>query len=52
MDVSQEKLAPCLLSLNIKVEKEKTQEAISKALDYFRKRAEVPGFRKGKAPLT
>ncbi|MGB9797264.1 MAG: trigger factor [bacterium] len=52
MDVSQEKLAPCLLSLNIKVEKEKTQEAIAKALDYFCKRAEVPGFRKGKAPLT
>jgi len=52
MDVTLEKLAPCYISLNIKVEKEKAEEAIGKALEYFRKRLQVPGFRRGKAPLT
>jgi trigger factor len=52
MNISLEKLAPCLLSINIEVGKEKIKEAIDKALEYFRKRVQVPGFRRGKAPIT
>ncbi|MBC7327909.1 trigger factor [bacterium] len=50
MEISLERLAPCLLSLDIRVEKEKVDETINKALSQFRKLVQIPGFRKGKAP--
>lgn len=52
MEISLERLAPCLLSLDIRVEKEKVDETINKALSQFRKVVQIPGFRKGKAPAT
>ncbi len=51
MEVSVKQLEPCLLALDIKVTKEESKKAIEEALKYFARRTEVPGFRKGKAPL-
>lgn len=51
MEVSVKQLEPCLLALDIKVTKEESKKAIEEALKYFAQRTEVPGFRKGKAPL-
>lgn len=52
MEISLAKIAPCLLSLDIKIEKERVEETINKALANLGKRVQVPGFRKGKAPPT
>lgn len=52
MEISLTKVAPCLLSLDIKVERERVDETINKALAQLSKRVQVPGFRKGKAPAT
>lgn len=52
MEINVAKIAPCLLSLDIKVEKERVEETINKALVSLAKRVEIPGFRKGKAPVT
>ncbi len=52
MEISLAKMAPCFLSLDIKVEKEKVEETLKKALAQLSKRVEVPGFRKGKAPTA
>lgn len=52
MEISLSKIAPCFLSLDIKIEKERVEETINRALVHFSKRVAVPGFRKGKAPIT
>ncbi len=49
---SEEQISPCELSLDIEVESAKVAEAVDKAYREFSKYVAVPGFRKGKAPLS
>ena len=49
---SEEQISPCEVSLDIEVESAKVAEAVDKAYREFSKYVAVPGFRKGKAPLS
>ena len=50
MLVKQEQLNPCEVELHIEVDADKVSEAIDKAYMDIGKSANIPGFRKGKAP--
>ena len=50
MLVKQEQVTPCEVELHIEVEKEKVDSAIDSAYVDLAKMANIPGFRKGKAP--
>lgn len=52
MQVTREDVSPCLASLEIEVEAGTWASAIQKARADLGKRTEVPGFRKGKAPMS
>lgn len=52
MQVTQEPLDPCQVALTIEVETDKVVDAVSKAYREYAKFVNVPGFRKGKAPLS
>jgi trigger factor len=51
VQVQQEQLDPCHVALTIDVPPEDIQKAISSVFQQFAKRANVPGFRPGKAPV-
>lgn len=50
MQVSVQQLDPCKVELNIEVEPQKVAQTVEQVYGEFAKRAEVPGFRKGKTP--
>jgi trigger factor len=50
VQVEQERLDPCHVSLTIQVPPEEIQRAIDSSFQQFAKRANIPGFRPGKAP--
>ena len=50
MLVRQEQLNPCEVELHIEVEADRVSEAIDKAYADIGKSANIPGFRRGKAP--
>lgn len=50
MLLKQEQLNPCEVELHIEVDADKVSEAIDKAYADIGKSANIPGFRKGKAP--
>jgi trigger factor len=50
VNVTVENLAPCKKLVRIEVETEKVNEAFDAVTDDFRKHANLPGFRPGKAP--
>ncbi len=52
MQVTQEPLDPCQVTLTIEVETDKVVQAVDKAYREYSKYVSVPGFRKGKAPLS
>ena len=52
MPVVQEQLSPCEVSLQIDVEPEKVAKAVDQAYKEFSEYITVPGFRKGKAPMS
>ena len=52
MEVVKEILSPCQVSLQINVEPVKVAEAVDKAYREFSRYVQVPGFRKGKAPMS
>ena len=51
MQVTQEPLDPCQVALTIEVESDKVVHAVDRAYREFAKYVNVPGFRKGKAPM-
>ena len=52
MPVVQEQVSPCEVSLQIDVEKDKVAKAVDQAYKEFSQFITVPGFRKGKAPMS
>jgi trigger factor len=52
MLVVQEPLSPCEVSLEIEVETEKVAKAVDQVYREYSEHITVPGFRKGKAPLS
>ena len=52
MQVTKEPLEPCQVALTIEVETGKVAQAVDKAYREYSKYVSVPGFRKGKAPLS
>lgn len=52
MQVTKEPLEPCQVALTIEVEGDKVVSAVDKAYREFAKYVNVPGFRKGKAPMN
>ena len=52
MQVTKEPLDPCQVALTIEVEPDKVVQAVDKAYREYAKYVSVPGFRKGKAPLS
>lgn len=50
MLVKQEQVTPCEVELHIEIEKEKVASAVESAYTDLSKVANIPGFRKGKAP--
>lgn len=50
MQVKQEQISPCEIELEIEVEAEKVAEAFDQTYKELSKVANIPGFRKGKAP--
>ncbi len=50
MNVSVENLAPCRKLLRIEIDAKAVDEAFDAVLNEFRKEANLPGFRPGKAP--
>ena len=52
MQVTKEPLDPCQVALTIEVETDKVVQAVDKAYREYSKYVSVPGFRKGKAPLS
>ena len=51
MNVTIENLAPCKKLVRVEVEAQKVDEALDSVTRDFRKEANLPGFRPGKAPL-
>ena len=52
MQVTKEALEPCQAVLTIEVESDKVVVAVDRAYREYGKYVSVPGFRKGKAPLS
>jgi len=52
MQVTQEALDPCQVALTIEVEQDKVVHAVDQAYREYAKYVNVPGFRRGKAPLS
>ena len=52
MQVTTEPLDPCQVALTIEVETDTVVQAVDKAYREYSKYVSVPGFRKGKAPLS
>jgi trigger factor len=52
MQVTKEPLEPCQVALTIEVEGDKVVSAVDRAYREYSKYVSVPGFRKGKAPMT
>ena len=52
MQVTKEPLDPCQVALTIEVETDTVVQAVDKAYREYAKYVSVPGFRKGKAPLS
>lgn len=52
MQVTKEALDPCQVALTIEVEPDKVGQAFDRAYREYGKYVSVPGFRKGKAPLS
>lgn len=52
MQVTQEALDPCQIALTIEVEQDKVVHAVDQAYREYAKYVNVPGFRRGKAPLS
>ncbi len=52
MQVTKEPLEPCQVALTIEVETDKVAGAVDKAYREYAKYVAVPGFRKGKAPMS
>lgn len=52
MEVTREDVTPCLVTFDIQVEPERYAEAVTKAKKDLGRRTEVPGFRRGKAPMA
>ncbi len=52
MQVTKEPLEPCQVALTIEVETDKVAGAVDKAYREYSKYVAVPGFRKGKAPMS
>lgn len=52
MQVTKEALDPCQVALTIEVEPDKVVVAVDRAYREYSKYVSVPGFRKGKAPLS
>ena len=50
MNVTVENLAPCKKLVRVEVEAEKVNETFESVTNEFRKQANLPGFRPGKAP--
>ncbi|HVM48356.1 MAG TPA: trigger factor [Candidatus Acidoferrum sp.] len=50
MNVTVENLAPCKKLMRVEVEAEKVKETFDSVTNEFRKQANLPGFRPGKAP--
>lgn len=50
MDVQVEDKGKCRKEVNIKIPAADVDEEIKKVVDYFKKNATLPGFRKGRAP--
>ncbi len=44
--------SPCVIALSVKAEAEEVQDEYKKVLNVFLREAAIPGFRKGKVPLT
>ena len=52
MQVTKEPLEPCQVALTIEVEPDKVVHAVDRAYKEYAKYVSVPGFRKGKAPMS
>ncbi len=52
MQVTKEAMDPCQIALTIEVETDKVVVAVDRAYREYSKYVSVPGFRKGKAPLS
>ena len=52
MQVTKEPLDPCQVALTIEVETDKVVQAVDRAYREYSKYVSVPGFRKGKAPMS
>lgn len=52
MQVVKESVSPCQVSLEIEVDSDKVSHAVDQAYREFSRHISVPGFRKGKAPLS
>jgi trigger factor len=52
MQVTKEPVEPCQVALTIEVEIEKVGQAVDRAYREYAKYVSVPGFRKGKAPMS
>lgn len=52
MQVTKEAIDPCQVALTIEVEADKVVQAVDKAYREYSKYVTVPGFRKGKAPIS
>ncbi|BDI32216.1 trigger factor [Capsulimonas corticalis] len=52
MQVTKEPIDPCQVALTIEVEQDKVVHAVDKAYREYAKYVNVPGFRKGKAPMS
>ncbi len=52
MQVTKEPLDPCQVALTIEVEPDKVVQAVDRAYREYAKYVAVPGFRKGKAPMS
>ncbi len=52
MQVTKEPLDPCQVALTIEVEGDKVVHAVDRAYREYAKYVSVPGFRKGKAPMS
>lgn len=52
MKTSTEQMENCQVALNVELENAETEKYMALALDHLSKKVTLPGFRKGKAPVT